>query len=74
MECKLLSQLALAADSVTEQADLLSSAWGPGCPDNLGYLRVYIRRLREKIEPDTLAPTVIRTVQGVGCMLSTETA
>ena len=56
-----------------EHADLLSSAWGPEYPDDLGYLRVYIRRLREKIEPDTATPTVIRTVQGVGYMLSTET-
>ncbi len=73
MEYKLLRQLALSADAVMEHADLLSSAWGPEYSDDLGYLRVYIRRLREKIEPDTVTPTVIRTVQGVGYMLSTET-
>ena len=74
MEYKLLRQLALAADTVTRHSELLGNAWGPEYVEDLGYLRVYIRRLREKIEPNPVEPRVIRTVQGVGYMLSTETA
>ncbi len=74
MEYKLLRQLTISADHVMEHAELLTEAWGQEYADDLGYLRVYIRRLREKIEPNALEPTVIRTIQGVGYMLSSTTA
>ena len=56
-----------------DHSELLSPAWGPQYASDLGYLHVYIRRLREKLELDSLHPSLIRTVQGVGYMLSTET-
>ena len=73
MEYKLVRQLALCADRVVDHSGLLSTAWGPQYASDLGYLHVYIRRLREKLELDPLHPSLIRTVQGVGYMLFTET-
>jgi len=51
MEFKLLWQLLLAPNVVLPHTELLAAAWGPEYANDLGYLRVYIRRLREKIEP-----------------------
>jgi two-component system KDP operon response regulator KdpE len=73
MEYKLVRQLALCAGRVVDHPELLSTAWGPQYASDLGYLHVYIRHLREKLELAPLHSSLIRTVQGVGYMLSTET-
>jgi len=43
--------------------------WGPAQADEVQYLRVFIRGLRHKLEPDPTRPTHILTELGVGYRL-----
>ncbi len=47
---------------------LLRRVWGPEYRDELDYLRVFVRRLRRKIENDPGQPRYIRTERGAGYM------
>ncbi len=65
-EYELLAHLALNAGRVLSHRTLLQAVWGPEYGGETEYLWAYIRRLRQKIEPDPQNPTYIRTVPGVG--------
>ena len=45
---------------------LLQAVWGPDYGDEVEYLRVFIRHLRKKIEPDPAKPRYILTDPWVG--------
>ena len=51
-------------------AELLSKVWGPEYRDDLQYLRVWVSRLRRKLEDDPSKPKLIKTFQGIGYMLA----
>ena len=40
--------------------------WGRECVDEVDYLRVYVRRIRDKLGDDPDQPVYIRTERGVG--------
>ncbi len=65
-EFALLRLLTGAPDQVIASETLLGRIWGPYALDNREYLKVYIRKLREKIEIDPAQPRYIETVRGVG--------
>ncbi len=65
-EYKLLQQLAQQAGKVVPHTDLLSKVWGPEYRDETGYLWVYIRALRQKLEPDPSNPKFIMSEPGFG--------
>jgi len=65
-EYKLLQQLAQQAGKVVPHTDLLSKVWGPEYRDETGYLWVYIRSLRQKLEPDPSNPRFIMSEPGFG--------
>jgi two-component system KDP operon response regulator KdpE len=71
-EWLLLEQLALRPGKLVLNGDLLSQVWGPDYTGDLQYLRVWISRLRKKLEDDASAPQLIKTVQGVGYVLQAE--
>jgi DNA-binding response OmpR family regulator len=71
-EWLLLQQLAANAGRVMTNAELLGKIWGPEYRDDLQYLRVWISRLRRKVEPDPAEPVIIKTLQGIGYMLDAE--
>jgi two-component system KDP operon response regulator KdpE len=71
-EWLLLEQLASRPGKLALNGDLLSQVWGPDYRSDLQYLRVWISRLRKKLEENAEAPRLIRTVQGVGYMLAIE--
>ena len=48
---------------------LLERVWGPGYDRELHYLRVYVNRLRRKIEPDPGTPHLLVTVPRAGYRL-----
>lgn len=52
-------------NQVFSREDLLRTVWGWTYGD-LSTVTVHVRRLREKIEPDPRAPTLLTTVWGVG--------
>ena len=45
---------------------ILQAVWGPEYGDEAEYLRVYIGRLRRKIEVDPTAPQYLKTEYGIG--------
>jgi two-component system KDP operon response regulator KdpE len=58
-EFALLRELALHAGSVVSHADLLGRVWGPGYATETEYTRVYVRRLRAKLEPPGSSPLIV---------------
>jgi two-component system, OmpR family, KDP operon response regulator KdpE len=71
-EWLLLQHLAANAGKVMMNAELLSKVWGPEYRDDVQYLRVWVSRLRHKLEPDPAEPAIIKTRQGIGYMLDGE--
>jgi two-component system KDP operon response regulator KdpE len=78
IEYRLLVALARPAGGVATQRALLREVWGPDHVDDAHYLRVYMKQLREKIEPEPAQPRYLLTETGVGYRLiagtGTETA
>jgi len=68
-EWLLLQQLAAHQGKVMVNAELLSKVWGPEYRDDVQYLRVWISRLRRKLEADPANPAMIKTVPGIGYVL-----
>jgi two-component system KDP operon response regulator KdpE len=65
-EYKLLYHLVRNAGHVLRHETLLAKVWGREYVDEVDYLRVYIRRLRRKLEPDPERPQHILTERGLG--------
>jgi two-component system KDP operon response regulator KdpE len=68
-EYRLLAELARLPDRVLTHRALLEAVWGPNSGDQTHYLRVYIRRLRGKLEADPSRPRHLVTETGVGYRL-----
>jgi len=65
-EYLLLAELARHEHEVMDYRTLLHRVWGPAYGDERHYLRVFIQRLRLKLEHDPAHPEVIQTVSGRG--------
>jgi len=70
IEHKLLLYLASNAGWVMTDEQILENVWGPGYEDCLTNVKVYVRRLRQKIEADPNQPRYIMTRWGVGYYLA----
>ena len=68
-EYSLLRFLVGHAGKVVTHQQLLKDVWGPAHLEDVQYLRVLMRQLRQKIEPDTAAARLIITEPGVGYRL-----
>jgi two-component system KDP operon response regulator KdpE len=68
-EWLLLEQLAANVGKVMLNSELLSSVWGPEYRDDLQYLRVWVSRLRGKLEADPRDPKLLLTAPGIGYRL-----
>jgi two-component system KDP operon response regulator KdpE len=71
-EWMLLQYLAANAGRVVTISELLSRVWGAEYTSDVQYLRVWISRLRNKLGDETSNHTLIRTLPGVGYMLTIE--
>jgi two-component system response regulator VicR len=69
-EYKLLLYLAYNAGQVLTYDQILDSVWGLGYEDSATSVKVYIRRLRQKIEIDARHPRYILTQWGTGYYLA----
>ncbi|NTU79274.1 MAG: response regulator transcription factor [Chloroflexales bacterium] len=69
-EFELLAFLMRHVNQVFTREQLLDQVWGYTFAGDLSTVTVHIRRLREKIEQDAAAPTLLQTVWGVGYKLS----
>ncbi|HEY7024543.1 MAG TPA: response regulator transcription factor [Candidatus Limnocylindrales bacterium] len=65
-EYKLLYHLVRNAGHVLQHGTLLAKVWGREYVDEVDYIRVYIRRLRDKLGDDPDNPRYIRTERGLG--------
>lgn len=68
-EWLLLQVLASNPGKIMLNPELLSKVWGPEYRDDLQYLRVWVSRLRRKLEAEPSKPQLIKTFQGIGYML-----
>ena len=65
-EFALLQELTLNAGKVLTHTYLLQKVWGPEYRDEKEYLHEFVRRLRNKLEPDKKKPSYIISVPGIG--------
>ncbi len=72
LEYRVLEGLARHRGLIVRQAQLIREAWGPEKPGDTASLRVCIRNLRAKIEPDPRRPRYLVTEAGLGYRLRTE--
>lgn len=61
------------AGLVVTHKQLLKNVWGASYLDNQHYLRIYMRRLRHKIEENPTQPRYLLTETGIGYRLSNQT-
>lgn len=66
VEFNLLVCLLKRPGQVITQRQLLNTVWGPGNVDRGHYLRIYVGRLRHKLEIDPAQPVHLITETGVG--------
>jgi two-component system, OmpR family, KDP operon response regulator KdpE len=69
IEFRLLACLAKHLGMVVTHRQLLQEVWGPTHVEHTHYLRVYMKQLREKLEPDPVRPRYLQTETGVGYRL-----
>jgi two-component system KDP operon response regulator KdpE len=74
LEWELLAALARHPGKVLTHAALLRSVWGLAYQGETHYLRVYMARLRRKLEDDPSRPRHLRTQSGVGYRLVADEA
>ena len=69
-EYRLLQILAQHQGNVVTHQQLLKEVWGRPHVDDTHYLRIFVRKLRRKIEDDPNRPRVLLTELGVGYRLA----
>jgi two-component system KDP operon response regulator KdpE len=69
-EYEILKLLVSHAGKVLTHRHILRSVWGPAQENDVQYLRVFVRQLRQKLEADAARPTHILTEPGVGYRLA----
>ena len=71
-EYKLLAHLAANHGRVLTHQSILTHVWDPADANHTEYLRVYMRQLRKKLEPDPERPQYILTEPGIGYRFITD--
>jgi two-component system KDP operon response regulator KdpE len=69
-EYRLLQILAQHAGNVVTHQYLLKEIWGSPHLHDTHYLRIFVRKLRQKIESDPTQPRILQTELGVGYRLA----
>jgi two-component system KDP operon response regulator KdpE len=69
-EYRVLQTLAQHAGNVVTHQQLLKEVWGIKHQDRAHYLRIFVRKLRQKIEEDPTQPKILMTELGVGYRLA----
>jgi len=72
-EYRLLQILAQHAGNVVTHQHLLKEVWGQAHLNDTHYLRIFVRKLRQKIETDANRPRILVTELGVGYRLAMPT-
>jgi len=72
LEYRVLECLAQQAGMVVRQQQLMREIWGPDRVDDTRSLRIIIKQLRQKLEPDARRPRYLLTETGLGYRLCTD--
>jgi two-component system KDP operon response regulator KdpE len=72
-EYRLIGVMIRSAGRVLSHRQILRQVWGPFYDDQMGYLRVYMKKLRYKIEPEPAQPKYLVNEVGVGYRLRVPT-
>jgi two-component system KDP operon response regulator KdpE len=72
LEYRTLAALARHGGTVVTQQALMSEVWGPDRDGDTRNLRVFIKSLRDKLEPEPARPRYIVTETGIGYRLCVE--
>ena len=73
-EYRLLACLARHLGMVVTHRQLLGEVWGPAHAEDTHYLRIYMKQLRDKLEPEPVRPRYLLTELGVGYRLVADDA
>jgi len=65
-EYELLRYFLIHRGKMLTHRDILKAVWGAGHGEDMQYLRVYVRQLREKIELNPARPSYVITEPGIG--------
>ncbi|HRF50486.1 MAG TPA: response regulator transcription factor [Anaerolineales bacterium] len=65
-EFKLLAYLAANTGRVLTHQSILTRVWGEAEANHVEYLRVFMRQLRKKLEPEPDRPQILVTEPGIG--------
>ena len=65
-EFKLLAYLVANSGRVLTHQSILTNVWGEAEANHVEYLRVFMRQLRKKLEPEPERPQILVTESGVG--------
>jgi len=71
-EHEFLRLLVLNAGKVITHRQILREIWGPNAEEQTQYLRVYVGRLRQKLENNPNQPVHLKTESGIGYRLVVE--
>jgi two-component system KDP operon response regulator KdpE len=69
LEYRVLESLARQSGMIVTASQLIREVWGPDRQDDTRSLRVCLRNLRQKLEPDPSRPRHIVTEAGLGYRL-----
>lgn len=69
MEYRVLESLARQAGMIVTQNQLIREVWGPDREADTRSLRVFVKNIRQKIEPDPSRPRYLITEAGIGYRL-----
>lgn len=70
-EYELLRYFLIHRGKMLTHRDILKAVWGAAHTEDMQYLRVYVRQLREKIEPNLAEPRYVITEPGIGYRMET---
>lgn len=74
LEFRVLENLARHAGSIVKSEQITREVWGPGAVGDTRTLRVCVRNLRQKLEPDPKRPVYLVTEAGLGYRLRPDDA
>lgn len=73
-EYRMLNYLMHHPDKPVSKEEFLRAVWDYHPHEDLGFVRVTMRRLRSKVEKEPAAPQYLKTVHGLGYQFSTQSA
>jgi two-component system, OmpR family, KDP operon response regulator KdpE len=66
IEYRLLAVMMASSGRVLTHQEILRQVWGPRYAGEMNYLRVYMKKLRHKIEPEPARPKYLVNEPGIG--------